>query len=57
LGVGAAARPDGKMVDDFVIDETDGVENAPSPAATASLNIGTLVVDRLARRFARSAEG
>jgi L-2-hydroxyglutarate oxidase len=47
--------PDGKMVDDFVIDETDrvvNVENAPSPAATASLNIGKLVVDRLAGRFA-----
>jgi L-2-hydroxyglutarate oxidase len=46
--------PDGKMVDDFVIDETDrvvNVENAPSPAATASLNIGKLVVDRLAPRF------
>jgi hypothetical protein len=27
------------------------VENAPSPAATASLNIGKLVVDRLAPRF------
>ena len=47
--------PQGQMVDDFVIDETDGVvnvENAPSPAATASLNIGKLVVDRLAARFA-----
>jgi L-2-hydroxyglutarate oxidase len=46
--------PDGKMVDDFVIEETDrvvNVENAPSPAATASLNIGKLVVDRLAPRF------
>jgi (S)-2-hydroxyglutarate dehydrogenase len=49
--------PDGKMVDDFVIEETDrvvNVENAPSPAATASLNIGKLVVDRLAPRFAAS---
>jgi L-2-hydroxyglutarate oxidase len=47
--------PDGKMVDDFVIEETDrvvNVENAPSPAATASLNIGKLVVERLAPRFA-----
>ena len=46
--------PDGKMVDDFVIEETDrvvNVENAPSPAATASLNIGKLVVDRLSPRF------
>ncbi len=44
----------GQMLDDFVIDETErviNVENAPSPAATASLNIGRLVVDRLAPRF------
>jgi len=49
----AVAR-DGSMVDDFVIKEIDrvvNVENAPSPAATASLNIGRLVVDRLAPRF------
>ena len=49
-----AVSPDGQMVDDFVIDETDrviNVENAPSPAATASLNIGRLVVERLAPRF------
>ena len=50
-----AVSPDGQMVDDFVIAETDrvvNVENAPSPAATASLNIGLLVVERLAPRFA-----
>jgi (S)-2-hydroxyglutarate dehydrogenase len=50
-----AVSPDGEMVDDFVINETDrvvNVENAPSPAATASLNIGRLVVDRLVPRFA-----
>jgi (S)-2-hydroxyglutarate dehydrogenase len=49
-----AVAPDGSMVDDFVISETDrviNVENAPSPAATASLNVGRLVVDRLAPRF------
>ena len=49
-----AVGRDGAMIDDFVIDETDrvvNVENAPSPAATASLNIGRLVVDRLAPRF------
>jgi L-2-hydroxyglutarate oxidase LhgO len=49
-----AVSRDGEMLDDFVIDETDrviNVENAPSPAATASLNIGRLVVDRLAPRF------
>ncbi len=44
----------GQMLDDFVIDETDrvvNVGNAPSPAATASLNIGRLIVDRVAPRF------
>jgi L-2-hydroxyglutarate oxidase len=49
-----AVSPDGQMVDDFMIEETDrviNVENAPSPAATASLNIGRLVVERLAPRF------
>jgi L-2-hydroxyglutarate oxidase LhgO len=49
-----AVGRDGQMLDDFVIDETDrviNVENAPSPAATASLNIGKLVVERLAPRF------
>jgi L-2-hydroxyglutarate oxidase LhgO len=49
-----AVGRDGQMLDDFVIDETDrvvNVENAPSPAATASLNIGQLIVDRLAPRF------
>ena len=49
-----AVGRDGQMLDDFVIDETDrvvNVENAPSPAATASLNIGRLVVERLAPRF------
>ena len=45
---------DGKMLDEFVIQETDrvvNVGNAPSPAATAALNIGTLIVDRLATRL------
>jgi L-2-hydroxyglutarate oxidase len=49
-----AVSPGGAMVDDFVINETDrvvNVENAPSPAATASLNIGRLVVGRLGPRF------
>jgi L-2-hydroxyglutarate oxidase len=49
-----AIAPDGAMVDDFMIRETDlvvNVCNAPSPAATASLNIGALICDRLARRF------
>lgn len=50
-----AVSPDGAMVDDFVISETErviNVENAPSPAATASLNIGRLVVERLVPRYA-----
>jgi (S)-2-hydroxyglutarate dehydrogenase len=45
----------GDIIDDWIIDETDrvvNVENAPSPAATAALNIGRLVVERLAPRFA-----
>ncbi len=44
-----AVRPDGAMVDDFEIVNADGaihVLNAPSPAATASLNIGRLVAER-----------
>jgi L-2-hydroxyglutarate oxidase LhgO len=49
-----AVGRNGDMLDDFVIEETErvvNVENAPSPAATASLNIGKLVVERLAPRF------
>ncbi|MBI1347166.1 L-2-hydroxyglutarate oxidase [bacterium] len=49
-----ALLPNGELVDDFLILESDqviNVCNAPSPAATASLNIGNLVVDRLATRF------
>jgi L-2-hydroxyglutarate oxidase len=46
---------DGSMVDDFLIQDSGrvvNVENAPSPAATASLNVGNLVVDHLAKRMA-----
>ncbi|HLW63780.1 MAG TPA: L-2-hydroxyglutarate oxidase [Gemmataceae bacterium] len=46
--------PDGGLVDDFLILENEcvlSVCNAPSPAATASLEIGKTVVDRLAPRF------
>ncbi|MCC7475999.1 MAG: L-2-hydroxyglutarate oxidase [Pirellulales bacterium] len=49
-----AVSPDGAMVDDFLIEETAqviNVQNAPSPAATASLNIGNLIIDRLASRL------
>ena len=45
----------GSLVDDFLIDETDrviNVLNAPSPAATSSLEIGESIVQRLAPRFA-----
>jgi L-2-hydroxyglutarate oxidase len=49
-----AVSPAGAIIDDWIIDETDrviNVENAPSPAATAALNVGRLVVERLAPRF------
>lgn len=45
---------DGKLVDDFLIVENDlvvNVLNAPSPAATAALNVGRLIVDKLASRL------
>ena len=45
---------DGKLVDDFLIYESENVINvcnAPSPAATSSLNIGKLIVDKLASRI------
>ncbi len=46
-----AVLSDGSMVDDFLIERSDriiNVLNAPSPAATASLNIGAHVVEQLA---------
>lgn len=49
-----AVTPDGSMVDDFLLKESNRVVNvcnAPSPAATASLNIGETIVDKLADRF------
>jgi L-2-hydroxyglutarate oxidase len=49
-----AVLPDGGFVDDFHITETErtvNIINAPSPAATASLNIGQLIVERLVPRF------
>jgi L-2-hydroxyglutarate oxidase LhgO len=45
---------DGKLVDDFVIQTAErivNVGNAPSPAATASLNVGRLIVDKLAEQM------
>jgi L-2-hydroxyglutarate oxidase len=50
----AVAR-DGTLVDDFLVQRSGrviNVENAPSPAATASLEIGKLVVERLNRVLA-----
>lgn len=46
---------DGNLLDDFLIQSTERVVNiinAPSPAATAALNVGTLIVDELAAKFA-----
>ena len=45
-----ALSRDGNLVEDFMILENDlviNVCNAPSPAATASLNVGKLVVDKI----------
>jgi L-2-hydroxyglutarate oxidase len=45
-----ALKPDGNLIDDFVFQLNErviNVCNAPSPAATSSLNIGQLVVDQL----------
>jgi L-2-hydroxyglutarate oxidase len=50
-----AISRDGAMVDDFMIQASDriiNVNNAPSPAATSSLNIGNIIVDKLAEQFA-----
>jgi hypothetical protein len=52
-----AVAPDGAMVDDFVIQPRGrivNILNAPSPAATSSLNIGKLVVEQLAEQLGRS---
>ncbi|HTQ38459.1 MAG TPA: L-2-hydroxyglutarate oxidase [Pirellulales bacterium] len=49
-----AVAPDGVMLDDFLILETQcvvNVCNAPSPAATASLNIGRIIAEKLAARW------
>ena len=49
-----AMNADGSMVDDFVFEGADGVvhvRNAPSPAATSSLAIGSHVADDADKRF------
>ncbi len=59
-----ALAEDGSLVDDFLLDETDAathVQNAPSPAATASLAIGRVISERallrLGGRGVRTASG
>lgn len=45
-----ALTPQGTLVDDFVFDRAEGVlhvRNAPSPAATSSLEIGRLIADEV----------
>jgi L-2-hydroxyglutarate oxidase LhgO len=49
-----ALSADGNLVDDFVFDRGDGylhVRNAPSPAATSSLEIATIIADELEQMF------
>jgi L-2-hydroxyglutarate oxidase LhgO len=50
-----ALDPEGRLVDDFVVDvQADRVlhvRNAPSPAATSSLAIGRLVAEEAVRAF------
>lgn len=49
-----AVLPDGSMVDDFLIVETSHaihINNAPSPAATASLNIGKTIAESVSKRL------
>ena len=49
-----AVSSDGTMVDDFLIQENSriiNVCNAPSPAATASLNIGATIAGNLSTRL------
>ncbi len=47
---GQVVARDGELVDDFLLAETEGalhVRNAPSPAATACLALGSLLADRV----------
>jgi L-2-hydroxyglutarate oxidase len=49
-----AVLPDGGIVDDFVIQSSGrivNVGNAPSPAATSALNVGKIVVEKVATVF------
>jgi L-2-hydroxyglutarate oxidase LhgO len=50
-----ALAEDGTLVDDFIVNRTGNVlhvRNAPSPAATSSLAIGTLIADAVEERVA-----
>jgi L-2-hydroxyglutarate oxidase LhgO len=50
-----AVGPDGAMIDDFVVRRCGrviNVANAPSPAATSSLNIAKLIVEQLSAALA-----
>jgi L-2-hydroxyglutarate oxidase len=52
-----ALADDGTLVDDFLLvhgERVVNVCNAPSPGATASLNIGKLIVEQLAARLGGS---
>jgi len=49
-----AVAPDGRLVDDFTIEEQERIVhaiNCPSPAATSALSVGRTIADRLATRF------
>jgi len=49
-----AVSPEGALVDDFLIEDNEriiNVCNAPSPAATASLNIGSIIAEKISDRF------
>ena len=53
-----AVSSDGAIIDDFLIEASGrvvNVLNAPSPAATSSLNIGRLVVEKLAEQLGPAA--
>jgi (S)-2-hydroxyglutarate dehydrogenase len=52
-----AIEPDGKLVDDFRVIESENmvhVLNAPSPAATASISIGRTIAEIVLRRLKES---
>ena len=49
-----AVMPNGKLLDDFLIQQNANIINvcnAPSPAATSSLNIGKHIVEIAGERF------